>query len=235
MGSVSEGTDLLFSNMKGLCTCLEMAAIKLCCEENEYVLRLIVKAVLAGAIVGIGGIAYLMADSKLVGAVCFCIGIVTVLTFQLKLFTGVIGPARKKENLSCLLIAAGNYMGCLLMGTLAGFLPGVSYADMLEAKINKPIPVLLVAAVLCGVLMYVSVDGFKRTGSYIVLCLPIVVFILAGFEHSVANMFYFSLDRSFNLKQLLYILLAMLGNGVGAKLFDAGVCYSLKQPPETTP
>lgn len=132
-------------------------------------LQLIVKAILGGAVVGIGGTAYLMADSKLIGAVCFSIGIVAVLTFQLKLFTGVIGSARKKENLNCLVVAAGNYIGSLIVGTMASFLPGIEFAETVATKLHKPIPVLIIASMLCGVLMYVSVDGFKRTGSYVVL------------------------------------------------------------------
>ena len=46
------------------------------------------------------------------------------------------------------------------------------------------------------------------------------IFILSGFEHSIANMFYFNLAGQYDLKSLGYILVMLLGNGVGAKLFD---------------
>ena len=46
-----------------------------------------------------------------------------------------------------------------------------------------------------------------------------MIFILSGFEHSIANMFYFNLTGQYDLKSLGYILAMLLGNGIGAKLF----------------
>ena len=46
-----------------------------------------------------------------------------------------------------------------------------------------------------------------------------MIFILSGFEHSIANMFYFEMANAYSLKSLLYILVMAAGNGVGAKVF----------------
>ena len=45
-----------------------------------------------------------------------------------------------------------------------------------------------------------------------------MVFILAGFEHCVANMFYFSVANIWNLHTLLYLLVMSLGNFAGGLL-----------------
>ena len=69
--------------------------------------------------------------------------------------------------------------------------------------------------------MYIAVDGFKTNsheiGKYILLFLCVAGFILAGVEHCIANMFYFS----FALEDLspwliLNLVLATLGNSLGA-------------------
>ena len=46
----------------------------------------------------------------------------------------------------------------------------------------------------------------------------VMVFILCGFEHSVANMYYISVANLLSLKSLLYILIMILGNSVGSIL-----------------
>ena len=68
----------------------------------------------------------------------------------------------------------------------------------------------------CGVLMYVAVWVYreKKTVVGILFCIP--VFILSGFEHSIADMFYFSLAGTvFQGRSLLFLLLVVLGNSLG--------------------
>ena len=71
----------------------------------------------------------------------------------------------------------------------------------------------------CGLLVYVAVEGFKNIqnnfGKYVVLVLAIGGFILAGFEHSIANMFYFCLNSSFGLDAFLFLILCVIGNSIG--------------------
>lgn len=64
--------------------------------------------------------------------------------------------------------------------------------------------------------MYTAVEIFKekKTPLGIIFCIP--VFILCGFEHSVADMFYFGASGIFNAKILTFELAAVLGNTVGS-------------------
>ena len=61
-------------------------------------------------------------------------------------------------------------------------------------------------------LMYIAVDGF----------------ILCGFEHCIANMFYFSLAGMWSGKALLYILIMTLGNAVGDMVLECVKVYTSK-------
>ena len=45
------------------------------------------------------------------------------------------------------------------------------------------------------------------------------MFILAGFEHSIANMFYFGAANMLNLQSIGYLCIVILGNAIGGMLF----------------
>ena len=69
--------------------------------------------------------------------------------------------------------------------------------------------------------MYFAVNGYKElkdVGRYIAIFLGVIVFILCGFEHCVANMYYFSVSSSWCLNGFLYLLIMILGNSLGGML-----------------
>ena len=79
--------------------------------------------------------------------------------------------------------------------------------------------------------MYVAVWIYrdKRSMTGVFFCIP--VFVLAGFEHSIADMFYFALAGLFNTRALVFILLVLLGNSLGGLFIPA--VQSLKGGPRS--
>ena len=79
----------------------------------------------------------------------------------------------------------------------------------------------MIRGFFCGVLMYTAVWIYreKKTALGILFCIP--VFILAGFEHSIADMFYFSLAGLFKTRALVFLLLVVLGNSLGGLFIPA--------------
>lgn len=76
-------------------------------------------------------------------------------------------------------------------------------------------PRLIGLAILCNILIYFAVEGFKR-GQAVLLILCVMAFILCGFEHSIANMFYFSVSGAlFAPIGITYIIANALGNLCG--------------------
>ena len=67
--------------------------------------------------------------------------------------------------------------------------------------------------------MFIAADGYKTiknpVGQICVVFLPVVVFILSGFEHCIANMFYFTIAEAWSFKALGYLMIMTLGNAVG--------------------
>ena len=72
-------------------------------------------------------------------------------------------------------------------------------------------------------MIYIAVEGFNRNphelGKYLALFFGVVVFILCGYEHCVANMYYFSVAGAWSGKALLYLLVMTLGNAAGGVVF----------------
>lgn len=69
---------------------------------------------------------------------------------------------------------------------------------------------------MCGILMYIAVDIYKNKNSILGIFLAVPVFILSGFEHSIANIGYFSIANMFSIDVIIFILISILGNSVGA-------------------
>ena len=65
----------------------------------------------------------------------------------------------------------------------------------------------------CGVMMYIAVDGYKRLEKPIIVIMPVMCFILSGFEHCIANYGYMALNNDYYCPQLI---IWIVGNSVGS-------------------
>ena len=179
-------------------------------------------AVLAGIAIGIGGTIYLSLDNKVIGALFFAVGLYAICVHGLNLFTGKIGYVIEQKLSYCLdlfLIWAGNLAGTWLCAFLISF-TRLSISDtaktICEIKMNDTFISLFILAIFCGLLMFIAVDGYKKCQNPILLFICVAVFILCGFEHCIADMFYFSMATAWSLTSFIDILIITLGNGIGA-------------------
>ena len=74
------------------------------------------------------------------------------------------------------------------------------------------------AAIFCGILMYTAVEVFKTGKSPLGIFFCVPAFIIAGFEHSIADMFYFFSARMFSGEVAVFLLVVVIGNSVGGML-----------------
>ena len=132
--------------------------------------------------------------------------------------------AQKAGDTVDLLGLLGNLIGAVLSALLiAAALPQLretAIAACEKRLMQLPVQTLL-RGFFCGILMYSAIWIYreKKTAAGILFCIP--VFILAGFEHSVADMFYFALAGLFTWKAIVFILLAVLGNSLGGMFIPA--------------
>lgn len=194
------------------------------------VLRVLISSFLAGIMIAIGGSVYLSVESKVAGALLFSVGLFSILMFRLHLYTGkicyVVSGEGKWQNrvLEVITTLVGNTLGAGMTGLLLSEkLMATAALPLAEKKLAIPLILVFVYAIFCGILIYVAVEAFRTVkegalkAAIVFLCVS--VFILSGFEHSIADIFYFFAARSLDLPSILFLLVVVLGNTVGGILF----------------
>ena len=195
-------------------------------------------SVLGGVCIAIGGTVFLSCESKVAGALFFCLGLFAICTFGLGLFTGKVGyiPENPPSYVGFVLsVWLGNFLGtglaALALRATRLFPLSERAAALCRTKLDDGPVSIFILSVFCGILMFLAVDGFKNNphplGKYLGIFLGVSVFILCGFEHCVANMFYFSLAGMWSGKALVWLVLMTLGNSCGGMLLP--LCHKLRE------
>ncbi|MCI8446845.1 MAG: formate/nitrite transporter family protein [Eubacterium sp.] len=184
-------------------------------------MQTVMKSVYAGLMIGISAIVYLSVENKLAGSLLFSFGLLTIVTQGFYLYTGKIGFVKKISELADMfIIICGNYAGTLL-AALAGKAAGlaISSVQLAEKKLDNDLAHVFVLSMFCGVMMYLAIDNYNKSKNIVFIIAPVMIFILSGFEHSIANMFYFNFAGIHSLKSYGVLFVMLAGNGIGARLF----------------
>ncbi len=187
---------------------------------------ILLRAIATGFAIGIGGVVYLSCDNKYIGAFLFGTGLFVILSFGFNLFTGKVGYAVENKPsylIDLAVIWLGNLIGTAITAVLilctriSGI--GEKAQAICDVKLGDTLTSNFILAFFCGMLMFIAADGYKTinnsAGKMLAIFLPVVVFILSGFEHCVANMFYFTIAQVWSLKTFGYLIVMSLGNAVG--------------------
>lgn len=173
--------------------------------------RLLLLGALAGAFIAFAGVAASIGGAlggKLASATIFPIGLTMVLLAGSELFTGnclfLMPLLRRNITAGHMLrnwvaVYLGNLLGSVAVAFLVvqcGALDGIAEAAVSTAltKAALPFGVALLRGVLCNFLVCLAVwmafCAQSAGGKVVSLFGPIFLFVLCGFEHSVANMYY---------------------------------------------
>ena len=188
--------------------------------------KILLSAIIAGCAIGFGGTVFLSVENTVVGSVLFTIGLFVVCTRGLHLFTGKVcyvfdNDAAYAKALP--VIWLGNLIGTSLVALLEQFTRLASLDVRAQAicnvKLSEPLLGAFILAIFCNVMIYIGVEGYRSNpheiGKYLALFFGVVVFILCGFEHCVANMYYFTMGGAWSARTILYLLVITLGNAAG--------------------
>ncbi len=189
-------------------------------------LKRTLSGVCAGILIAIGGCVYLACDNRYAGAVLFSVALLCICYKGYGLFTGKVGfmPEKYDRDAWEVLLAAllGNAIGTFACGYAVRFgMPALGNAAeiLCQGKLDsQSFPQTLLRAVFCGVLMYLAVSIFRdhKTPVGILFCIP--VFILSGFEHSIADCFYFAASGIVSWRACGFLWTVILGNSLGGVL-----------------
>lgn len=204
-------------------------------------------SILSGIAVGIAGWGYLACRSKglefdakwfeVIGAVLFSFGLLTVVNYKLKLYTGTAGfvtlreegnPNRSFRAIGELLfILLGNITGCMLVALLLRCSPGDLGLEQAQVILKGRLalgPLKAGAlAIGCGFIM-TTVVTFARQGKPLALLFGVPLFIFCGFPHCLADAFYYmAVPLSYTSQHIGEILLLypclVIGNFIGCNLY----------------
>ena len=199
--------------------------------EFTNMLSDIKKSVLAGLMISIGGTVYLSCVAKgytWLGAFLFAAGLYTICEYEFNLYTGKVGyiAFHFKDTAYIrlvVLILIFNLLTTFLLGILIGTvfpLVRQEAEKLYTAKLTVPYWKSFVSGIFCGLLMFLSVDVWRR-GSKIGCFLYIPVFILSCFDHSVANSLYNGIalgENTFTAANVFFVLSVIAGNAAGGMI-----------------
>ncbi len=189
------------------------------------------KSILSGLMICIGGTVYLSCialNLKPLGAFLFAAGLYSICMYGFNLYTGKVGYIaynfKDTKYISLVvLVLTFNLLSTYILGILASYaFPMIvePAKNIYAAKYQTPLLRLFISGIFCGLLMFLSVDTWKK-GTKIGVFIYIPVFILCGFDHSIANSFYNGIANglnTFTLQNVLIFAVVIIGNAAGGML-----------------
>ena len=201
--------------------------------QNQIpMLKTLRSAIFAGIYIGTAGFGFLASGiqsetyGSLVGSVLFSLGLMAVVGYKLKLYTGTAGFINKNEIGQLFLILLGNIIGCLCLGLHSRVSPmdiQAAAQKVLELRLNTGALRCGLLGIPCGLLMTTAVT-FARKGNMLPLLFAVPLFIVCGFTHCVADAFYYcavpvAFLKAHALQVLGVYVCIVLGNLIGCNLY----------------
>lgn len=186
--------------------------------QRKY-LPFVIKSIFAGVFIAIGCKIY-VSSPNIFGATLFSIALISIMLFGFKLFTGSIGFLSKVNEVPIVIaMLILNFAGCCLLFTYPQM-----QSTIMANKLANEWYVSLINAILCGILIHTCVLA-KKSNLWWVTIIAIPTFILAGFEHCVADFCYMILTRTFTLTSFGFLGLVIVGNAIGSILLNTAIKY----------
>lgn len=209
-------------------------------------------SIMAGILIGMGCITFLSCDNKYIGAALFSLGLYTIIRFGFKLFTGKVGEIVFHTSsfddfmsyaVSLAKMHLGNFLGIYSVATLfmlsrLGKFVGetalqTKAASMVAVKTADSPVSLVILGIGCGICMAIAAFGAKGgdepklspISQPLLIVMPVMVFILCGFEHCIADMFYILVTSSSPIDFIKVVACATIGNTIGGILVGLAKRY----------
>lgn len=171
-------------------------------------------SILAGISIAIGGWVNLSVGKPL-GPFLFAFGLITVVSYKFKLFTGTAGfTTSTKEFFELIPILLGNLLGVYLVALLA-HTSQLDASAIVTSRLNQGVLTCGLLAIPCGFIMTTAVN-FARQNNWLPLLFGVPVFIFCGFPHCVADLLYYFISDTF---PILLWFCTVIGNYIGCNLY----------------
>ena len=225
-------------------------------KANYKLHKMLILAFLAGMFIALSGLSYIVVNTgmvslnvtygKFISGVCFSFGLFAVVVAGADLFTGnvlMLAPALGKRITfpkmfrNWVSVYLFNFVGAIFVSLIIYFASVLS-PQMLEflhkitvSKTTESFIVLLFKGIGCNIFVclgvwmsYACKDGVSK---FCACAISVILFLICGFEHSVANMFYLSLSvilSDIGVGAVIYDLIPVtIGNIIGGSI--VAICY----------
>lgn len=187
---------------------------------NRPVLKMFILAIFAGIFIALGATGNLIAPlsipwpslGKLASATMFPVGLIFVTFLGAELFTGnnmlIMTVTDGKASLgrmlcNWLVVYAGNFVGSMIVVLILTYghlyslydnaLAG-SVMEVAQAKVSLTFAEGLLRGILCNVIVcitvLITVSAKSAAGKILGIFPPIALFVVSGYEHCIANMYF---------------------------------------------
>lgn len=182
-------------------------------------------SLLAGICISLGAYVYLNIGG-IAGAILFSVGLLAILKLDLDLFTGRCGKLSSRE-VSWMKLAEiwlGNFCGSFLTAfplllTPTGIEMADKAAEIVAIRISNGPLTNFILGIGCGLFMYIAVTTWGKVQPACTI-FAVASFILCGFNHCVADMFYLNMGMM-QVSDLLILIPTTLGNLVGCNIIPS--------------
>lgn len=215
--------------------------------------------IIAGMFIGLGGLTNILITqtlgnidigvAKFAGAAVFPVGLMLVVMCGGELFTGnnlmTLGVMDKKVNIgkvlrNWVLVYFSNFIGSVVLVMVVYYSSSIGgdavnkAISIAEAKVSLSAMEIFLRGILCNVLVclgvWMAAAGQDVVSKIFACWFPVMLFVLCGFEHSVANMFFIPMGMALGAKvavgQFVYnLIFSTLGNIVGGGIIVPGIYY----------
>lgn len=192
---------------------------------------IIKKSFIASLLISLSCIGFLVSDNIYIGAILFSFGIHGIIFLEGYLYTGIAGEGflaiiNKDYKIikKIFYVWFFNIFFMIIIGILFRFflkkeLIKRSY-KIFELKITNSFIYSFIMAIFCGIIIYIAICAIRQN-IYIISVPAIIIFIISGFEHSIANIFYYTLSiASYNelYNSLIHLFIVTFGNFIGCNI-----------------
>ena len=188
---------------------------------GKYVV-LILNAVLSGIMISVGGAVYLMCENKIIGSFLFSFGLFTIVQRGFALYTGKVGYIPENAPvyiIEVLVTLIGNAAGTAFAAVM---LRQTRFSQALHEKADLCMTAKTGDTIVSQLIL--AVDNAKECRiknanlSFVFgISIPVMIFIICGFNHSIADTFYMFMAGTFPI-DMPYILTVAAGNAIGGMM-----------------
>lgn len=188
------------------------------------------KSIFAGIAISLGCLINLYMSNPIIGALLFSFGLLCIFELDMRLYTGYVGY--NKFNISNYFkVLLSNIVGVSIVTVLIHSLSNYSdinnkCTEIIGNKMSHSIIETFIRSMICGSLISIAVYSYKKSRNYISVIMCVMIFILTGMDHCIANYFYIinsSISANLILLAILNIVIWIVGNTIGSFILVKGL------------